>query len=186
MAKRIKFKNPLSPFQLGIACLLVGVVFMIAMRQISVGRQNRVSDFTTCRKAGNPTSESYPKVCIAKDGQSYTEVLEPVTGEYAQVETKRGKVIQFDAHLAGKGVKGQLVIESSPGITHGYYVGNGGSADCDRSLVEMVKSREIKSGDLVEVRSQLAGQKAEPGQAVNSIGFSIVCGEGTFIKKLNT
>jgi hypothetical protein len=189
MVNKPKTSKLLMSPQIGVFCLLFGLLMIVAFRTI---RQNNTenknaiaSEFASCVTAGNPISESYPRVCITKDGQSSTEPLEPVSGEYAQIETRRGKVVQFDGHLVGDGVKGQLVIESSPGVTHGYYVGNGGSVSCDRSLVKLVQTNEIKSGDLVEVRSQLAGLKAESGQATDDIGFQIVCGEGTFIKKLD-
>lgn len=189
MAKQYKVTKRFTNTQIGVFCLLIGLLMIVGFRYISQSKaENKeaiYSEFAACAATGNPIGKSYPRVCIAKDGRSYTEPLEPVSGEYAQTETTRGKVVQFDGHLAGDGVKGQLVVESSPGVTHGYYFGNGGSADCDRSLVKMVQTNEIKSGDLVEVRSQLAGLKAEPGQAVDNIGFSIVCGEGTFIKKLD-
>lgn len=144
-----------------------------------------LSNFANCAAAGNPVTESYPRQCTDKTGKTYREPLQSVPSPYEQLETSRGRVTKFDIEVFTQGVDGVIEIETQPEVKFTYYIGNGGSPDCDRSLIKMAQTKEIQVGDVVEIRSKLAGIKPERGEAVDSIGFESVCDEGTYIKKLD-
>lgn len=175
--------------QIGLVCLLLAVLTIATVlflsQNKSVDKLQFKSEFDSCVAAGNPVTESYPRQCVDKSGNMHREPLQTVPEPNEQLETRRGKVIKIDIAIYTEGVDGVIEIETQPEVKFTYYIGSGGSPDCDRSLIKMAQSKEVQVGDLVEVRSKLAGLKPERGAAVDDIGFYSVCDKGTFIKKLD-
>lgn len=189
MKQNAKSSKRFSSIQIGAICLLVGLAIIFGFRYFSSDKAENetksLSPFAKCAAAGNPVTEEYPRQCTDREGRTYREPLQSVPSPYEQIETRRGRVTKLDIEVYTEGVDGVIEIETQPDIKFTYYIGSGGSPDCDRSLIGMAESKEIQVGDLVEVRSKLAGLKPEQGEAVDSIGFQSVCDEGTFIKKLD-
>ncbi len=61
--------------------LIIGGIIIIILTGILVFGKNpkkdseKITDFESCVKAGNPVLESYPPICKTTNGRKYTQVL---------------------------------------------------------------------------------------------------------------
>ncbi len=61
--------------------LIIGGIVIVILAFILVFGKNpkknleKITDFESCAKAGNPVQESYPSICRTSDGKTFTQVL---------------------------------------------------------------------------------------------------------------
>lgn len=55
-----------------IAAAFVGLVLVVWLAWVRPAQKANVNSFTECKAAGNPVQESYPEVCVTKEGKRFT------------------------------------------------------------------------------------------------------------------